>query len=169
MFGAALEKCREQADLVINGHEPLEADMQALRISTDANVSRIDLVEGGRKISDGLRAEIGCQFFDVVSLPDGNGGRIDMWLDDEGMYGVGVNPAASFVARRLAPAVQQFFFGNVVFASSDDEGETIALSDRQVHTILEALAVAACPDPEQRADWVAVAARRFGVASPTRV
>ena len=86
--------------------------MQALRISTDANVSRIDLVEGGRKISDGLRAEIGCQFFDVVSLPDGNGGRIDMWLDDEGMYGVGVNPAASFVARRLAPAVQPFFFGN---------------------------------------------------------
>ncbi|GBF17727.1 hypothetical protein Br6_05134 [Rhodococcus sp. Br-6] len=63
-------------------------------------------------------------------LRDGNGGTIDMWVHDEGMYGSEVHPAASAVALRLKPGIVQAFFGNAVFAAHTDESDTIGLPDR---------------------------------------
>ncbi|WP_420878946.1 DUF3846 domain-containing protein [Rhodococcus sp. (in: high G+C Gram-positive bacteria)] len=143
--------------------------MQALRISTDSNITRVDLKEGGRDTLAGLTAEIGCRHVDVVSLRDGNGGTIDMWVDDEGVYGSEMNPAASAVALLLEPTIVQAFFGNAVFAAHNSEGDTVALSDRQIGVILDKLAEATRLPADQRDEWVFIAARSLGVTLPARV
>ncbi|WP_161987433.1 DUF3846 domain-containing protein [Prescottella subtropica] len=143
--------------------------MQALRISTDSNITRVDLTVGGRDTLDGLTTEIGCRHVDVVALPDGNGGTIDMWVDDEGMYGGEVNPAASAVALLLEPRIVQSFFGNAVFAAHNGDGDTVALSDRQIGVILDKLADATRVPADQRDEWVFLAARALGVTLPARV
>lgn len=63
---------------------------------------------------------------DVVGLPEG----IDMWVDDEGLLkGSKVN---LILIDSVSNNPLQYIVGNVFFASSDDEDETIGLSDEQV-------------------------------------
>lgn len=77
---------------------------------------------------------IGCRLLDVVRLTS----KLDMWIDDEGIYTKPMNPVATALARRHG-YVRQPYFGPVVIASADSEGETINLTRDQVIGVLRSL------------------------------
>lgn len=69
--------------------------------------------------------EIVGGYVDVVRLPLG----IDLWCDDEAL--IKNNPTPNFIVSRGALYDLQFIFGNVAFASTDNEGNTIPLNHDQ--------------------------------------
>ncbi|MFI6900289.1 DUF3846 domain-containing protein [Nonomuraea sp. NPDC050394] len=75
--------------------------------------------------------EIGCRSVDVVRLTS----RLDMWLDDEGIYTQPVNPFATALAQQHG-YVHQPYFGNALLCSVDDEGNSIDLTTDQVRALL---------------------------------
>lgn len=107
---------------------------RTIQIHPDAHL--IDAPLPGTTTMDGLYAAIKCQSVDLVRLEDG----IDMWVDDEGaINGSDVNLAASIVANRLGnPGT--ILFGSVVLAATNDDGDTIGLTETQAATILRTLA-----------------------------
>lgn len=132
--------------------------MRVLRIATDGSVTSVDLIEGGRTVSQGLFSELECRAFTIVTLPDGHNGVIDVWVDAEGPQATEINPVANAVAKRLDPHMTQTFFGYAVLTSSD-EVETQALTDSQVVTVLHAIpiinrgdALRSVPDSRVRVD-----------------
>ncbi|MET3959806.1 hypothetical protein ABIE52_006741 [Rhodococcus sp. OAS809] len=130
--------------------------MRVLRIATDGSVTSVDLIEGGRTVSQGLYSELECRAFGLVTLPDGHGQVIDLWVDEEGLYTTAINTVATAVAKHLEPRIAQPLFGHVVLTSSDDV-ETVALTDSQMVTVLHAIpitnrgdALHAVPDSQTR-------------------
>ncbi|MYV32000.1 DUF3846 domain-containing protein [Rhodococcus sp. DSM 6344] len=104
----------------------------AVRVGIDGTVSEIDL---GQDTGAGLRAAIECRGFDVVRLAPG----LDMWIDDEGLFTA--DPVVNTVATAIAWAygfVWQKYVGVAVFASSDDEGETVSLPDAYRSALVDA-------------------------------
>lgn len=70
---------------------------------------------------------LGCSTVDVVSLDH----NIDMWVDDEGLLKSG-NMVMDYTISNDAPIKLS---GNVLLLASNDEGETIGLSDEQLSWI----------------------------------
>lgn len=63
----------------------------------------------------------------IECLHVGNG--VDMWLNDEGkLHGLPVNIVLGSSDREILDTIQ----GDVFFASANDEGETIGLTDEQI-------------------------------------
>ena len=70
----------------------------------------------------------------IECLHVGNG--VDMWLNDEGkLYGLPVNLVLGSPEREILDTIQ----GDVFFASCDDEGTTIGLTDEQVNWVKQKL------------------------------
>lgn len=103
----------------------------ALVLHPDGNIAEIDL--SGDSLT-AMRNAIGCRLVDVVSLTD----RIDMWIDDEGLYNHPVNPVATALARRYG-FVWQPYHGPVVLATVDEDGNSLNLTIDQVRGQLTAL------------------------------
>lgn len=76
-------------------------------------------------IAAGIRLQVGCEVFDLLRFPD----RIDMWLDDEGLYRANVNPVASAIGHLHETA--DVICGPVLFLSSNGDGDTLSLTDEQ--------------------------------------
>ncbi|KZF17959.1 hypothetical protein A2J01_22370 [Rhodococcus sp. EPR-134] len=143
-----------------------EITVDAIKIDTQFNVSRVDLTAGGRSIGDGLRAEIDCRAFDVVGLTGDDDTSLDMWVDDEGMYNSTPNLAASGIARELKEDAQAYYFGTALFATSNDEGETVDLRPEHVSKVLGSLAEVAGVPMAARVQWIATRAAALGFTVP---
>lgn len=76
---------------------------------------------------------LNCRCADVVRLAQG----LDMWVDDEGL--MVAEPMVNEVATRIARAYGfgfQPYVGPVLFASVDDEGETVGLTSGQISSLM---------------------------------
>lgn len=81
----------------------------------------------------GMYQALGCRAVDCVQLT----AKLDMWLDDEGMFNQGINGPASYVALRYG-FNWQYYNGTVLFLGGpDDEGlmfcdETTVKADAKI-------------------------------------
>jgi hypothetical protein len=108
--------------------------VQAVKIDTEGVATVVDLGENTLK---GFYEHIGCQWVDVVRLDPDKG--FDMWIDDEGA--VVAEPVVNVVATGIARQHGfdwQPYYGTVVFAASNDEGDTIDLPEEH-RTLLLAI------------------------------
>lgn len=83
------------------------------------------------------------QFVDYQTLSTGVGGMIqhvevkgfDLWCNENGIYeGLEVNPLATKLWMEAYPTSRNLILGDVVLTGgSDEEGETLGLSDEQIN------------------------------------
>lgn len=71
-------------------------------------------------------------WFDVVRTD----GPIDFWLNDEGIYTHSVNPVATEIIRTWLGTTTQMFYGPVLIARHDNEGETLPLTPEDMEHII---------------------------------
>lgn len=105
---------------------------RSIRLTTKGDAVETEIPEGG----DGIRAAIGCDRFDVISLEH----HIDLWVDDEGL--LVAEPQLNLPATLLAHALgaQTAIFGDAVALSVDlATGESRGLSDAQAHRVRKIL------------------------------
>ena len=107
----------------------------ALVLHPDGDVMELNLPANVKDNLTTLRKAIGCRLVDVVALTD----RLDMWIDDEGVYEQAVNPVATALARRFGFRWQDYY-GPVVLCSVDSDGNSIDLTRDQLHGLLTSLA-----------------------------
>lgn len=81
-----------------------------------------------------------CHAVDVVRLAD----DLDMWVDDEGMFGGVMNPLATFIAAQFGPIFQSFY-GSVLFlGGANKRGDTVGLRpprEQQLNQLITELAI----------------------------
>ena len=114
--------------------------LRALRIGFLKELEEITL-DPGRTV-EALDESLGCDNFDVVGLED----DIDLFVDDEGaINGSRLNLRATLIAHVLGtPAV---LLGNAVALGCDPTtGDSISLTDTQVHRLTAAIAARPTPD-----------------------
>jgi hypothetical protein len=104
----------------------------AVLLTPEANIVPITLPVDGDDRLKVMRAVIRCDLVDVVALTS----RLDMWLDDEGLYNHPVNKLATALAARHGFAWQPYHGPVLLTGGADDEGETLPLSVEQVRALL---------------------------------
>lgn len=105
----------------------------AVKIDVNGQATIVELQADGQGVGKAVREALDCRNFDVVRLAPG----LDMWIDDEGLFTD--DPEVNRVATRIARSYGlrwQPYVGTVVFASSDQEGETQSLSEDQVAALV---------------------------------
>jgi len=107
----------------------------AVLLTPEADIVPITLPVDGDDRLKVMRAVIRCDLVDVVALTS----RLDMWLDDEGLYDHPVNVAASLLAARHGFAWQPYHGPVLLTGGPDDEGETLPLSVEEVRALLTSL------------------------------
>lgn len=108
-------------------------DGNALVIQTDGTVTAINLPDTNRLTA--MYTVLRCQLVDVVALTD----KLDMWLDDEGVYNHPVNPYATMLARRFG-FVFQDYHGPVLLCGVTRDGDSINLTADQTKASLAQVA-----------------------------
>ena len=93
----------------------------ALLITVQAEVTVIELPEDGENLRL-MYEKLECRSVDVVELTP----RVDMWLDDEGMYNQPANIVATALAQRFGK-VHQMYHGPVLLTANAG-GETVPLA-----------------------------------------
>lgn len=63
---------------------------------------------------------------------------IDVIINDEGKFIEGLKPEIAIVNEKVG-SIMDIVYGNCVFASHDKEGNTIALTDKQIEIVKEEL------------------------------
>lgn len=106
----------------------------ALVIHPGGNIYEVNL-KPGRTHLELMREHLDCQLVDVISLTD----KVDMWVDDEGMYNHPINPLATRLARRHG-FIWQPYHGPVLLCSVDDKGDSVDLDADQLKALLTQLA-----------------------------
>ncbi|WP_280489213.1 DUF3846 domain-containing protein [Nocardia carnea] len=106
----------------------------ALVIHPDGTLYEINL-KPGRTHLELMREHLDCQLVDVVALTD----KLDMWLDDEGLYSKPVNPLATLLAQHHGFTWQPYH-GPVLLCGVDHEGNSIDLDINQIRALLTHLA-----------------------------
>lgn len=81
-----------------------------------------------------MREHLDCQLVDVVALTS----RLDMWIDDEGLYNHPVNPIATALAQHHGFTWQPYH-GPALLCGVDDEGNSIDLDTHQMRALLTQL------------------------------
>lgn len=114
--------------------------MIALKLNLDGTTERVDLNSGGRQTLSGLQNEIDCRTVDVVSIGLEGDNAVDMWIDDEGaicMKPESINYVANAILAKLGVQINGVICGVVLFAESNDEGETIGLETEVMERLEE--------------------------------
>jgi hypothetical protein len=106
----------------------------ALVIHPDGEIVEVNLNPGADHLAL-MREHLDCRYVDVVALTD----RLDMWIDDEGLYAQPVNPWATALAHRHG-FVWQNYRGPVLLCSVDRDGDSIDLNLAQTRATLIQLA-----------------------------
>lgn len=99
-------------------------------IHPDGRTVETTLTPGGDQLAV-MREHIDCRWVDCVALTD----RIDMWLDDEGMFTKPVNPVATALARRYGLRWQGYH-GPVLVCGATREGDSVDLTTEQLAALL---------------------------------
>lgn len=107
----------------------------AILLTPDGDLVEIQLPAAGRDRLTVMRAVIRCQLVDVVALTD----RIDMWIDEEGLYNHPVNPAATMLARRFGFTWQPYHGPVLITGGADEQGDTLPLNRDKLRALLTAL------------------------------
>ena len=102
----------------------------AVVVHTDGTLVDMNLLPDSDHLAL-MREQLGCRLVDVVALTD----RLDMWLDDEGMYTQPVNEVATALARRHG-FVWQPYHGPVLLCSVDLDGASVDLDAGQLRALL---------------------------------
>ncbi len=93
------------------------------------------VVNAAQSTLQGTREQIGCRVVDVVRLD----GRIDAWIDDEGMYAGDRNDLATVAAVALGRSrAASPLYGTVLFLTYDNAGDTRSLSPDQYTAVMTA-------------------------------
>lgn len=79
---------------------------------------------------------LNCDTFDIANRQVGNS-RYDLFVDDEGLFRQ--NPRISAV---IDSTQEPALVGNIIFAKRDTSGETVGLTDVDIHNIKNNIAVA---------------------------
>jgi Domain of unknown function (DUF3846) len=112
--------------------------MRGILVKVDADaVNRFGSVEvpSGDECLRAMYRLLECSTVDVVRLAD----DVDMWLDDEGMYGGLVNPAATIIAGEFGFTWQPYF-GHVLFlGGAGPRGDTVGLKAPRERELLQTL------------------------------
>jgi hypothetical protein len=105
---------------------------RAIRI-TDAHIEPTFISR--TKTVTAIQKAVGCDHFDLVPLDHG----IDLYVDDEGaINGSPLNLKLTIMAHILG--VPTVLFGNgIMLGGSDDNGDTVSLTSKQVLQIAEAM------------------------------
>lgn len=106
----------------------------ALVIHPDGEIIDVNLKPDADNHLALMREHLGCRLVDVVALTD----RLDMWLDDEGIYTQPVNPVATALARHFGFRWQRYH-GPALLCSVDSEGNSVDLDRDQVRALLTRL------------------------------
>lgn len=107
----------------------------ALLVTPDAQILEINLPANTKDRLTVMRAVIRCDRVDVVPLTD----RMDMWIDDEGLYNHGKNPLATLLARRYGFTWQPYHGPVLITGGADENGDTVPLSRDKLIALLTAL------------------------------
>lgn len=105
----------------------------ALVIHPDGRLVETDLARPGDHLAL-MRKHLDCRWVDCVALTD----RIDMWLDDEGVFTKPLNAAATALARRYG-LTWQGYHGPVLVCSATGEGDSVNLTRDQLAGLCTAL------------------------------
>ncbi|MET8006224.1 DUF3846 domain-containing protein [Nonomuraea glycinis] len=101
----------------------------SLVLTPGGDVREVTLPDSGRLHF--MHREMGCSRVDVVCLTS----RLDMWIDDFGIYTQPVNVAATALAQRYGK-VYQPYHGSVLLCSMDEHGNSTNLTVEQVRGLL---------------------------------
>lgn len=105
-----------------------------IRATADGAVEGV-VVHAAQSTLQGTREQIGCRLVDVVRLD----GRIDAWIDDEGMYAGDRNDLATVAAVALGRSRSASpLYGTVLFLTYDNAGDTRSLSPDQYTAVMTA-------------------------------
>lgn len=105
-----------------------------IRATADGAVEGV-VVNAAQSTLQGTREQIGCRVVDVVRLD----GRIDAWIDDEGMYAGDRNDLATVAAVALGRSrAASPLYGTVLFLTYDNAGDTRSLSPDQYTAVMTA-------------------------------
>jgi hypothetical protein len=106
----------------------------ALVVHPDGEVVDVNLKPGVTHLAL-MHEHLNCDRVDVVALTD----KLDMWIDDEGVYTQPVNPVATALARHYGFTWQDYH-GPVLLCSVNDEGASVDLDTDQLRALLTRLA-----------------------------
>lgn len=125
---------RQQPAIVVDMTNTRNASITALKVTPAGEVEELTL--DTRDVLAGLYGAIGCRAVDLVRITD----VLDMWVDDEGLFveEPRINYGACMVAVALG-ALRQPYFGTVVFACHDQEGDTTSLPPETVQVIRDVI------------------------------
>ncbi|MFD7408771.1 DUF3846 domain-containing protein [Streptomyces sp. NPDC059866] len=113
------------------GHTP-----DALLITPEADIVPINLPANSDERLTVMRSVIRCDRVDVVALTS----RLDMWIDDEGLYNHPVNKLATFLAIRFGFTHQQYHGPVLLTGGVDADGDTIPLTKDKAVALLTSIA-----------------------------
>jgi len=101
----------------------------ALKIDTLGNVTKIEFESG--KSYDMLKSGVDG-WIECVQLKDG----IDMWCNEEGkIIGLDANRSATYLFWEVYGVGTDVIAGNVVLTSSNEDGDTVGLTDKQLDSL----------------------------------
>lgn len=104
-----------------------------LVVHPDGDIVEVNLNPGAEHLAL-MREHLGCRAVDCVGLTS----RMDMWIDDEGLYTQPVNPVATALAREYGFTWQPYH-GPVLLCSVNSQGDSIDLDVHQLRAHLTRL------------------------------
>jgi Domain of unknown function (DUF3846) len=104
----------------------------AILITPEADIVPIALPTDPGERQAVMRAVIRCDRYNVVALTT----RLDMWIDDEGIYNHPVNKLATALAVRHGFVWQPYHGPVLLTGGADSDGETVPLTTDMVRALL---------------------------------
>ena len=101
----------------------------AILITPEADIVPINNPDHRQAV---MRAVIRCDRYDLVALTT----RLDMWIDDEGIYNHPVNKLATLLARRHGFNWQPYHGPVLLTGGADEDGDTLPLNEDMVRALL---------------------------------
>lgn len=104
----------------------------AILITPEADIVPIALPVDPEQRQAVMRAVIRCDRYYVVALTT----RLDMWIDDEGIYNHPVNKLATLLAARHGFTWQPYHGPVLLTGGVDRDGETVPLTPDMARALL---------------------------------
>lgn len=110
----------------------MTAHANAILITPEADIVPIQLPTEPAERQAVMRAVIRCDLYDLVALTT----RLDMWIDEEGLYRHPVNELATALAARHGFNHQPYHGPALLTGGADEDGETLPLNIDMIRALL---------------------------------